>query len=200
MRFRHPPSSGRSRRRAARSSRGPRFDLAPLGYVEEEFFVSGTATAYTSAAPLGSDGRWTATPGDDRRLHDPRPGAPPGVAPRFNGTVIVEWLNVSGGLDAAPDWIFAHTMLMREGYAWVGVSAQLVGVDGSGGPLGLNLSLKAVNPVRYAPLVHPGDSFSYDMFSQVAQALRTTPASRRSATLLRSASSPSASRSRRSGW
>ena len=47
-----------------------------------------------------------------------------------------------------------------------------MGVAGTNGPLGLNLSLKAVNPVRYGPLVHPGDSFSYDMFSQVAEALR----------------------------
>jgi hypothetical protein len=63
-------------------------------------------------------------------------------------------------------------MLKREGFAWVGVSAQLAGVSGTGGPIGLELSLKSVNPVRYAPLVHTGDSFSYDMFSQVAQAIR----------------------------
>lgn len=147
-------------------------DLASLGYVEQEFFVAGTATAYTSADPLGADGVWTATPGDTAgyvtRILVRRPTNPK----KFNGTVVVEWLNVSGGVDAAPDWTFVHTMLLREGFAWVGVSAQLVGVSGTGGPLGLNLSLKAVNPVRYAPLVHPGDSFSYDMFSQVAQAIR----------------------------
>src|SRR5690606_30533800 len=34
------------------------------------------------------------------------------------------------------------------------------------------LALKSVNPVRYGPLAHPGDSFSYDIFSQVAAALR----------------------------
>ena len=147
-------------------------DLASFGYVEEEFFVAGTATSYTSASPLGTDGRWTATPADTAdyvtRILVRRPTNPK----KFNGSVVVEWLNVSGGLDAAPDWTFVHTMLLRDGFAWVGVSAQLVGVSGSGGPLGLNLSLKAVNPVRYAPLVHPGDSFSYDMFSQVAQAIR----------------------------
>jgi hypothetical protein len=155
---------------------GTLFDLAPLGYVEEEFFVSGTATAFTSAAPLGSDGRWTAAPGDTAayttRVLVHRPASPR----KFNGTVIVEWLNVSGGLDAAPDWIFAHSFLMREGYAWVGVSAQLVGISGGGGPLGIDLSLKGVNPARYAPLQHPGDSFSYDIFSQAAQALRSMPA------------------------
>ena len=47
----------------------------------------------------------------------------------FNGTVVVEWLNVSGGADAAPDWIHMHDELIREGYAWVGVSAQAVGLN-----------------------------------------------------------------------
>src|SRR5262249_45170901 len=123
------------------------FDLTAEGYVEEEFFVEGTATAYTSAGVLGSDGRWPATPAATApyktRIVVRRPANPR----RFNGTVVVEWLNVSGGLDAAPDWIFAHTMLMRDGYTWVGVSAQFVGIEGGTNPLGLNLSLKALNPV-----------------------------------------------------
>lgn len=33
----------------------------------------------------------------------------------FNGTVIVEWLNVSGGAGASPDWIQMHTELIRSG-------------------------------------------------------------------------------------
>jgi hypothetical protein len=149
-------------------------DLARFGYVEQEFFVSGTARAHTSTGALLADGRWAAAPDGETapyvtRILVRRPATPR----KFNGTVIVEWLNVSGGLDAAPDWTFVHTLLKREGFAWVGVSAQLVGVSGGGGgPLGLNLSLKAVNPVRYGPLSHPGDSFSYDMFSQVAEAIR----------------------------
>jgi hypothetical protein len=148
------------------------FDVTQLGYVEEEFFLAGTATAFTSAAPLGSDGEWTASPAGitaayNTRILVRRPADPKA----FSGTVFVEWLNVSGGLDAAPDWIFAHTWMMREGHAWVGVSAQRVGIEGGGG-LGINLSLKTVNPARYGGLVHPGDSFSYDMYSQVAAALR----------------------------
>ena len=31
-------------------------DLASYGYVEEEFFVSGTATSYGCVAPLSADG------------------------------------------------------------------------------------------------------------------------------------------------
>ena len=33
-----------------------------VGYVAEEFFISGTASSYSSAAELGPDGRWSVTP------------------------------------------------------------------------------------------------------------------------------------------
>jgi hypothetical protein len=148
-------------------------DLAALGWVEEEYFLSGTARAFTAGGPLGSDGKWTAAPNGPTAPYTTRILVRRPVEPRkFNGTVVVEWLNVSGGLDAAPDWTFVQTLLRREGFAWVGVSAQFQGVAGTGGPLGLSLALKSVNPARYGPLEHPGDSFSYDIFSQVAAALR----------------------------
>src|SRR5262245_22348768 len=148
-------------------------DLAGSGYLEEEYFMSGTARAYVASGPLLDDGKWTAARDGDSADYVTRILVRRPVTPRkFNGTVIVEWLNVSGGLDAAPDYTFVQTLLRRDSYAWVGVSAQFVGVAGVGGPLGLNLSLKSVNPVRYGPLVHPGDSFSYDIFSQTAEALR----------------------------
>src|SRR5262245_61777713 len=147
-------------------------NLSLSGYVEEEFFLTGTATAYTSAGALGSDGRWAVASGETApyvtRILVRRPTNPR----KFNGTVVVEWLNVSGGVDAAPDWTFVQTMLRRDGFAWVGVSAQQVGVNGGSNPLGIDLSLKRVNPIRYGPLTHPGDSFSYDMFSQVAEVIR----------------------------
>jgi hypothetical protein len=152
-------------------------DLASLGYSNAEFFLEGTATGYTSAEPLGDDGRWTAAPATSAAYKTRILVRRPTDSARFNGTVVVEWLNVSGGLDAAPDWIFAHTLLMREGYAWVGVSAQKVGIEGGPNPLGLDLSLKAQNPARYGSLVHPGDTFSFDLYSQVAAAIRSgTPA------------------------
>lgn len=74
---------------------------------------------------------------------------------RFNGTVIVEWLNDTAGSDTAAQWTNGHDELVRDGFAWVGVSAQQVGVD----------ALKQADPVRYAALSHPGDSYSYDIFS-----------------------------------
>ena len=55
----------------------------------------------------------------------------------------------------------------------MGVSAQIVGVEGGPALVGvISLPLKKVNPARYGSLVHPGDSFSYDMFSQAGQAIR----------------------------
>lgn len=149
------------------------FDLAEVGYTQVEYFVAGTAAAYVNVEPLANDGRWSVEPDETAayrtRILVHRPIDPA----RFNGTVLVEWLNVSGGLDAAPDWILTHTELTREGYAWVGVSAQYVGIEGGAGIPGLPpLPLKTVDPIRYAALVHPGDSFSYDIFSQVGQAIR----------------------------
>src|SRR4030095_11207625 len=102
------------------------FDLSPLGYVEGEYFLTGTATAFTSGGALGTDGTWTATPGATAAYTTRIVVRRPASRGKFNGTVFVEWLNVSGGLDAAPDWMFTHSFLMREGYAWVGVSAQFV--------------------------------------------------------------------------
>ncbi|WP_405840481.1 alpha/beta hydrolase domain-containing protein [Streptomyces sp. NBC_01518] len=145
---------------------GTSFDLGSVGYTQSEFFLSGTATSYTSANPLGSDGRWGATPASSApyttRIVMNRPSNPA----RFNGTVVVEWLNVSAGLDTAPEWIYTHNELIREGYAWIGVSAQAVGVAAT----------KAADPVRYAPLSHPGDSYSYDIFTQAGQAVRDSAA------------------------
>jgi hypothetical protein len=152
------------------------FDLAEVGYAQAEFFISGTATSYTSMGDrvLDSEGFWEAAPADSApyktRIVVNRP-IDPG---RFNGSVVMEWFNVTAGLDAAPDWTTMHTELIREGYAWVGVSAQFVGVEGGGSPLpGLpNLSLKGILPERYGSLSHPGDGFSYDIFSQAGQAVR----------------------------
>ena len=37
------------------------FDLASVGYAQSEYFVEGTASAFTPTAPLTTDGRWTLT-------------------------------------------------------------------------------------------------------------------------------------------
>jgi hypothetical protein len=145
--------------------------LSQVGYEQVEFFISGTAKTYTNVGELGSDGVWEVEDGNTAEYKTRALVYRPTSASDFSGTVIVEWLNVSGGLDAAPDWISMHTEIIREGHVWVGVSAQIDGIEGRGNGIG-RLYLKAVSPERYAPLSHPGDSFSYEMFAQVAQALR----------------------------
>jgi hypothetical protein len=133
------------------------FDPATLGYQCQEFFVSGTASSY---APTATEADYTT------RMVVLTP------ATAFNGTVIVEWLNVSGGIDAPAVWFMAHREIVRAGYAYVGVSAQRVGVEGGGVSLVANMSLKTVNPQRYSLLSHPGDAFSYDIYSQIGRLIR----------------------------
>lgn len=150
-----------------------RFDLTQVGYSEAEYFMSGMATAYTNVGALSDDGKWNVTRGDAAAYKTRILVYRPIDRTKFNGTVVIEWLNVSGGVDAAADWITGHTELIRDGFAWVGVSAQSVGVEGGMSVLGMPvLALKTVDRERYGTLVHPGDSFSYDIFSQVAQAIR----------------------------
>jgi hypothetical protein len=138
------------------------FDLGTVGYRQSELFVSGTASAYAPTAPLTPDGKWSVAPVAPQpfttRVVVYRPVDPK----RFNGTVFVEWLNVTGGLDAGPGWTAAHNELIRRGFAYVGVSAQAGGLNAT----------KSANPARYESLNHPGDSYSYDIFSQVGQEVR----------------------------
>ncbi len=147
------------------------FDLASVGYQEQEFFLTGTATAYTSDQPLSADGKWTVRTAGTAPYSTRIVVRRPADAADFNGTVIVEWLNVTGGLDAAPDWTYLAPEIVRSGYAWVGVSAQRVGVEGGGISLGVDRVLKSFDPARYGTLSHPGDNYSYDMFSQAGAAV-----------------------------
>ncbi|MFC0433881.1 alpha/beta hydrolase domain-containing protein [Kutzneria buriramensis] len=132
------------------------------GYTEQEFFFGGTATGYVQQGTWTDDGRWDVTPAEqapyETRMLVRRPTDPH----RFNGTVVVEWLNVTAGIDVDPDFQYYNAELLRAGYAWVGISAQAVGVT----------ALQHIDPARYGTLSHPGDTFSYDIFSQAAEALK----------------------------
>ena len=91
------------------------FEVGSIGYVEEEYFVSGTAKTY-AATP-------TSAPYKTRilvyRPADPR---------RFNGTTIVEWDNVTAQNAEEPMWTWLHPMVFREGYAYVFVSSQAAAI------------------------------------------------------------------------
>lgn len=129
------------------------FDLSELGYTEEEYFVSGTAKTYPETAPADYTTRIIV-----RR---------PADAADFNGTVLLEWVNVTAQFENAPDTLSAHQLFHREGFAYVHVSAQAAGLCCV--PL---LTPQTWDPVRYADLSHPGDDYSFDMFSQIAKAMK----------------------------
>lgn len=148
------------------------FDLADAGYVVEEFVVSGTACRYAPVSELGPDGRWDVTPSGSADYTTRIVALTPSDPARFNGTVLVEWLNVSGGIDAAAVWMMAHREILRSGYGYVAVSAQRVGVEGGESLLSSDMSLKSQDPQRYPGLHHPGDAFSYDIFSQIGALIK----------------------------
>lgn len=156
-------------------------DLAAAGYTEHEFYASGVAQRYRGVQPRAQatgqviDGGW---PYRTRVLvRTPK-------AAKFNGTLVVEWANVTAGQDI--DFAFAESYahLLREGYAVAVVSAQRIGVE----------RLKTWSPQRYADLnvtadntdpqtgekidtcppgaTCPGDPLSWDIMTQVSKALK----------------------------
>jgi hypothetical protein len=139
-------------------------DLATHGYIEQEFFIQGSANRYNTPAQT------TGTVIDSNhpyktRIVVRRPADPK----RFNGTVLVEWYNVTNNFDAENVWFFAWEHILRGGYIWVGVSAQQVGVT----------ALKTFSSPRYGSIDvnHGGtvtnDALSYDIFSQAGQAIKS---------------------------
>ncbi|MBS0332031.1 MAG: hypothetical protein JSS35_04640 [Proteobacteria bacterium] len=147
-------------------------DISAIGYVEEEYFIEGAASAFKVMGGLPLDGRVEvsktgATPYKTRLLvRRPRDPA------KFNGTVLVEWINVSAGYDIA---CADPVGLYEAGFAWVCVSAQRVGVHGYEAafhpPLPTGRGLVQWDPARYGSLSIPGDSLSYDIFTQGARAV-----------------------------
>lgn len=146
------------------------YDVGVFGYRSDEFFLTGTATSYQAGA--NGEAQPAGTSPYATRIVVTRPVDPS----RFNGTVIVEWMNVTGGQDLPADWVIAHRELVRSGYVHVGVSAQRVGVEGGASLVGSGAALKRANPERYGRLSHPGDAYSFDMFSQAGRAVRNEAA------------------------
>jgi hypothetical protein len=109
----------------------------------------------------------------------------PVSAEAFNGTVLLEWQNVTAQYDVDHYWLESSDHIMREGYAWVGVSAQRAGLF----PASLTCNpaspptwvfcngLRTWSPTRYGAVgadltVPAGDVLQYDIFAHAAQALR----------------------------
>jgi hypothetical protein len=139
-------------------------DLAKLGYVEEEYFVEGVATRYRSIGELAQDGHWSIEPNEEVPFRTRALVRRPTDAERFNGTVVVEWNNVSMGCEIFEQGDSAA--IFDLGFAYVGVSAQHVGVHGF--PTN-SQGLVAWDPERYDTLHIDDDTLSYSVFSEVAK-------------------------------
>jgi len=155
------------------------FDVATIGYIEEEWFASGTATAYVPAGATGLDGRWDTQPASTAdyrtRFIVRRPSNPAD----WNGSVIVEWLNVSGPFEIFAAWSYTWPAMVDAGAIHVALTAQAFGIEGGEsllGDMGTVPGIRQTNPERYASLVHPGDPYAFDIASQVGAALRSEAA------------------------
>ncbi|HSU89316.1 MAG TPA: alpha/beta hydrolase domain-containing protein [Terriglobia bacterium] len=156
----------------------PSIDLSKLGYVEEEYIVTGNANVYDWAA--------------DGTLSAKIPNAPYGTrilvrrpkdAARFSGSVMVELLFPARRFDWSMMWGFSHDYLLEHGDAWVGISLPAV-ADG----------LKKFNPTRYAAVSFANptpnapcgnnaapaseEGLRWDMISQVGALLKSNVAGR----------------------
>ncbi len=107
------------------------------GYVEEEFFQSGTANVYEEDA----EGRLTVSTPDapyTTRLLVRRPAD----RTRFSGNVIIEILNASANFDIDRDWMLLWRKIVRDGDVYIGITSKGHVVD----------ALKRFDPERYAPI------------------------------------------------
>jgi hypothetical protein len=140
-------------------------DIRGIGYIEEEYFLEGTAVRYAPVNELKNDGKWDIEPVSSApyktRILVRRPRDPA----KFNGTVLVEWTNVSFGFE----YNLVDTRgLYTNGFAYVSVSAQPTGIDGFPSlPQGLN----AWDNERYGSLNIPDEAVSFDIFTQAARAV-----------------------------
>jgi len=112
-------------------------DLRSMGYVEEEFLISGTANVY-DWPNLG--------PATVRVAHAPYTTRVlvrrPKNRSKFSGTVAVEMLNPSNRFDLNIGWALSHSEFVRNGDAWVGITAKPIAVA----------ALKKFDPERYKDL------------------------------------------------
>jgi len=138
----------------------PFINLAERGYSEHEFLMSGTANVYRQNGTWSSNGKWNVSVSQANLPYTTRllvryPTNPA----KFNGTVVVEWLNDTTGGDQDPAWSEIYNQVLNQGYAYIGVTAQATGVK----------DLKAWDPTRYGALSASSDGQSYDIFTQAAQ-------------------------------
>jgi len=112
-------------------------DLPSYGYVEEEYFISGKSNVYNWPARDKLEIRTPDAPYTTRVLIRRPKGKE-----NFSGNIVVEMLNPSNLFDLNIGWAISHTQMLRNGDAWVGITAKPISV----------VTLKQFDPERYASL------------------------------------------------
>ena len=150
------------------------FPLRPYGYTEQEYLASGTAQGNYAGYPQGQS--YPAAPFTTRIIVR-RPLNPA----RSNGTVVLEWMNVSLQQDTDVDWIESYREILHNGFTYVGVSVQPTGIP-----------LAAQDPVRYGQIHIPpyapnadtanpaqgGPSYGESSLDGIAHALKSSSGER----------------------
>ena len=142
-------------------------NVAALGYEEHEYFLAGTAQRYRDVDGSTSrrDGHWQADQAGLTEFRTRLLVYRPKDAARFNGTVILNWNNVTAGYDL----FGAESLeLFEGGFAMVFLTTQKVGI---GGLPPVQQGLAQWDPERYGSLAIPSDDYSYDVFTQAALAV-----------------------------
>jgi hypothetical protein len=140
----------------------PYFPLSTLGYVENEYLMSGTTNIYRQSGFWSSNGQWNVSVSQSNVPYttDLLVRYPNKVP--FNGTVVIEWSNIVTGGNQDPVWSEIANEVLTEGYAYMLVTPQNGGMN----------ELKTWDPVRYGTLGDTNDGQSYDIFTQAAQVAR----------------------------
>jgi hypothetical protein len=145
------------------------FPLAPHGYTEQEYLVSGSADG--NSPGYAQSQSFPSLPFTTRIIV-----RRPVKAKRSNGTVVLEWMNVSLQQDTDVDWIEGYREILRGGFTYVAVSVQPTGVP-----------LQSQDPVRYGQIHippygpnadtaspdHGGPAYGESIFSEIAHALKS---------------------------
>jgi hypothetical protein len=132
-------------------------EALPDGYVEREYAMSGVANYYDLVDAGNWDLKLRKSSGYRTRLLVRAPDAT-----KFNGIVVVDWLNVTLQVDLDAEWIAQSQTLAQEGYAYVGVTVQRYGSE----------NLVRWDPTRYAGMHIWDEGLSYEIYSQAGRVCR----------------------------
>jgi len=139
-------------------------DFEAAGYVQEEYFISGTTNEYELVNPDDTSSFAVKVRTPDLPYVTRMLVRRPADSKNFSGNVIVEWLNPSAAYDLGTGWTCFHKYMMHNGDAWVGITCRGVTVN----------ALKKFDPARYEPLAFERErAQAWDIFTQVGALMRS---------------------------